>query len=241
LNPKHGENRFKLTILAGLVTAMDYTNIHDKAQPLLSDEFRAQRESEKRQLKDLLTNEIKQDIFENFTYGGLDTLAKVGEIMSGVESYFSTQKALYLEKLLGEHGRIPASYKVPGYKERMEEFDQGFNKLLTNKAVIDLLVKLYPQLYVKLALMFIDPDTKTYSKPKIESNCIECLGIFLLLWYLGLLNLSIKGAQWNTFKNEHVVPIIGEIRTYIDTQYPGIYDFIGKFYDDTTRTNNSMV
>ena len=158
LNPTSGENRFKLTILAGLVTAMDYTNIHDKAQSLLSDEFRAQRESEKEMLTNLLTDEIKEDIFENFTIGGLEGLANIGTIVGGIGAYFNSQKRHFLGILLTAHRAMRAQDKIPDYENEIDKIDEGWNLILTNAPVIETLTKLYPQLYVKLVLMFIDPD-----------------------------------------------------------------------------------
>ena len=68
LNPSSGENRFKLTILAGLVTAMDYSNIREEAQALLSPEFLAEKEqqkAEKAALKQLKAKGPAQELAES--------------------------------------------------------------------------------------------------------------------------------------------------------------------------------
>ena len=238
LNPTHGENRFKLTILAGLVTAMDYTNIHDKAQSLLSDEFIAERESQKNTLKDLLTDTVKEDIFKNFAYGGLDTLGQIVEIIRKVNTYFETQKNHYLETLSKESKRLYS--KIPEYEKKIGDFDTEFTNMLTNDPVVERVVKSYPQLYVKLALIFINPVTKTYSKAKIESDCIQCFGIYLLLFYFDLLNISMSEEKnWSEFKTEHVDKIIKDNREIIDTKYAGAYDLIDENYK-TKNSNDSM-
>ncbi len=224
LNPSVGENRFKLTILAGLVTAMDYTNIHDEAQPLLSDEFLAERESQKNMLKDLLTDTVKQDIFERFGYLDLNTLAQAAEILETVENIFKTQRTYYLKE-----------YNLNNMADIVtEEWEK--NMFDTDSPGIGFLITIYPELYTRLALMFIDPVTKSYKKDKIESNSILCLGFYLVLKYFILLSKNIdinnkirRGPTKDAIK-EKIDKIINSIEVYSTKNFPGIYEFIDTYY-----------
>jgi len=241
LNPTSGENRFKLTILAGLITAMDYTNIHDEAQPLLSDEFLAQRESEKNLLKELLTDKVKTDIFEKFGYLDLDTLAQAATILESVQTLFETQKAYYLNQ-----------YNLNNITDILtEEWEKNMFQSDKHKPGISSLIKIYPQLYTRLALMFIDPVTKSYNKAKTESDSILCLGFYLVLTYFILLkkNMLLNNKVRGTAKTriiDKIDKIINLFNNYAYKYYPGIYDFIDKYYINrvtniNANVNNSLV
>ena len=242
LNPQNGEDRFKLTILAGLVTAMDYTNIHDEAQTLLSDEFIAQRESEKNMLKELLTNNIKNDIYERLGYLDLDILANVAEILEKIETYFRNTKEFSLDR---------HRLKKYGLNDRLNGANNGANnavnmassannsQLVRNDpelySKLTSLAKIYPALYSRLALMFINPTTKSYNRAKVESNTIQCLGAFLTIKYF--IRLKQKVERNNKIRiaekkkiTAQISSAIEEIKTKnIDTPFPGIYDFINEY------------
>jgi hypothetical protein len=232
LNPTSSESRFKLTILAGLVTAMDYTNIHDEAQSLLSDEFLAQRESEKNMLKELLTDKVKQDIFEKIGYLDLETLAQAATILESVQTLFETQKAYYLKE-----------YNLNDIVDSVtQEWEK--NMFSSENPGISSLVKIYPQLYTRLALMFIDPATKSYKKAKIESDSILCLGFYLVLTYFTMLkkNMIINNKIRVTAKGktiDKIEKIITTIEKYAQKNYPGIYEFIEG--SRVQNSNQSMV
>jgi len=218
LNPSSGENRFKLTILAGLVTAMDYSNIREEAHELFSPEFLAEKEQQKRALKELLTHEIQQDIVSTLGKEKLDLVVDVAKIIDSVVDIFNIQKL----------------HQIKHYN-LIELDNTAITKDWEDKLDIAHLVKIYPQLYMRLGLMFIDPLTKSYIKAKIEYNCYMAIGFYMVIIFFTLVeknidrNPKIRGttkARYTTKLNS----IVSDYRKYMDTNFPGIYHFIDEYY-----------
>jgi hypothetical protein len=110
------------------------------------------------------------------------------------------------------------------------------NMFDTDSPGISFLVKIYPELYTRLALMFIDPVTKSYKKDKIESNSILCLGFYLVLTYFILLKKNIdinnkirRGPTKDAIK-EKIEKVVKTIENYATKTFPGIYEFIDDHY-----------
>jgi hypothetical protein len=115
-----------------------------------------------------------------------------------------------------------------------EEWEK--NMFDTDSPGIGFLITIYPELYTRLALMFIDPVTKSYKKDKIESNSILCLGFYLVLKYFILLSKNIdinnkirRGPTKDAIK-EKIDKIINSIEVYSTKNFPGIYEFIDTYY-----------
>jgi len=220
LNPSSGENRFKLTILAGLVTAMDYRSIRDEAQPLLSPEFLAQKEAQKEELKELLNDKIKQDICETLGYLDLDTLATAAHVLSSIDNIYDLYKKYFitsenLNQIVTE--ALDKEIDATVYNDEKEH-----------------LAKFYPQLYVRMAFLFIEPVTKSYIKVKIESNCIMCLGYYLVIKYFTELNnyinttTNIRGSTKEKFTDK-VSKVLDKLTNEMNKNFPGIYEYISSY------------
>jgi hypothetical protein len=235
LNPSSGENRFKLTILAGLVTAMDYRNIREEAQPLLNPDFLKQREEQKEELKELLNDTIKQDIGQSLGFLDLETLATAAKVLTSTEDVYNIYKKYYTTK--------------ENLDQLVEPIDNTLESVIfKNEKSLALghLAKFYPQLYVRLAFMFIEPVTKSYLKPKIESNCIMCLGSYLALRYFSELDTYItktKNIRESTKEKftDKVSKILDKLKKEMDKNFPGIYEYIDAYYEKKIdATSNSL-
>jgi len=226
LNPSSGENRFKLTILAGLVTAMDYSNIREEAHGLLSPEFLAEKEAQKKALTKLLTNEIQQDILNALGKMNLDTLVDAAKIIDSIEDIFNIQTLHQIKQ------------------HNLNELDlDTINTLWEESLDLSFLAKIYPQLYIRLGLMFIDPVTKSYLKPKIEYNSYTSMGLFLVIKYFILVeknldrNTKIRGPKKLRYV-EKLNKIVEDYKKYMNKEFPGIYDFISEYYSHNNTTYN---
>jgi hypothetical protein len=210
---------------------MDYRNIREDAQPLLSPEFLKQREQQKEDLKELLNDTIKQDIGENLGFLDLDTLATAAKIITSIEDVYNLYKKYFTTK------------------ENLEQLLEPVNDTLesaifNNEKSLALghLAKFYPQLYVRIAFMFIEPVTKSYIKPKIESNCITCLAYYLVIKYFSELNSYItktKNIRESTKEKftQKVSKILDKITTEMNKNFPGIYEYIDTYYEKKIDTN----
>jgi hypothetical protein len=216
LNPTNGESRFKLTILAGLITAMDPSNIRNDAQAHLSPEFIKQKNTEKELFKNYMDDKIKSDIDEQM--GLTDKLNKT-ILLNSVLSLDSDIKELF-DKVTTQ---FPASWV---------DKEASGNWLIKTFVEDSRHMSIYYPLYNKVAVL--STKNKEYDINEAILNTKNCISSYLIIKYCefaleNIINNKRMTALTKENNIDKVSKLISKYKAVIN-KFDGIYEFIDEYY-----------
>lgn len=113
-------NKFNLTLLAGVISAMDVSSIREEGAIFMNPEYKRKQEEAEKEMKELLTAQIKKDLRRHLGYGNnLESLTNIHmlseTIDEGVKKFVITKKRVEIKD--NEELKTIIQLQIDKYKE----------------------------------------------------------------------------------------------------------------------------
>jgi len=217
LNPTNGENRFKLTILAGLITAIDPSFIREDAHQYLSPEFIKQKQVEKEIFKTLMDEKIKKDVDDQL---GLTEKLNKMLLLNAVLTLDQDIKFLF--------DKIRAQFKSSWINS--DKTNSWISKTFIEDSRH---VQIYYTLYNKIAFLSTNKN-KNYDTKEAILNTKNCITSYLVIKYCEYIieNIVNNKRMTATIKENNIDTVNKIIAKYkgVINKFNGIYEFIDEYY-----------
>jgi len=226
------DDRYRLCILAGVISAQDPENIREDLQEFLDPGARSIQEAAQEQLRAELTGQVQSDLQSHF---GADSDDKITLLSMSVEIYgyvlnrlnneilntkFFTGITARSEEVLNEFFDIDIRTK--------EGKSYWIESVLDNK--FQFILNQYNPIYEIVSIHRLS-ETNLYDATKIGRETIEILSDFLIYYIsTNILFFSSKSTKYPRSFIANINQIIQKIGRHYDKEYPGLMEYLTSEY-----------